>query len=222
MVLAGIGIKELPPASVILIEEDLGTVKSLFVQKIADSLQKDNKRVLYLSTTRSRIEVLEEMKLFGMSADEDKFMILGNFRDHVAMLETFGPDAQSDGRYHSVDNSLNINTVDVCIFDTFSFIFLGKHFEKIMEVMESLIRLSRNNKMIFLLALDSGILDAYSEKVIRSMADGIIQFKTGYGGNKVNRYINIPKMKNNLPPEKIIPYKITSEGIIIDVRERVG
>lgn len=222
MVLAGIGIKQLPSNSVILIEEDLGTVKSLFVQKTAEDLQKENKQILYLSTTRSKKEVLREIDLFNMKSDENKFTILGNFRDHVAMLETFGPDARTSGKYHTIDSSLDINKIDICIFDTFSFIFLGEDFETLVKTMESLTKISRKNEMIFLLTLDSGVLDSHSENTIRAMADGIVQFKTSYTGNKVNRYINIPKMKDNLPLEKIIPFKVSHEGIIIDVRERVG
>ncbi|MBP2029450.1 KaiC/GvpD/RAD55 family RecA-like ATPase [Methanohalophilus levihalophilus] len=222
MVLAGIGIKKLPSSSVILIEEDLGTVKSLFVQKNAEDMQREDKQILYLSTTRSKKEVYEEMSFFDITPDESKFTILGNFRDHVAMLETFGPDAQVNKKYHTIDSSLDINQIDICIFDTFSFIFLGESFETLVKTMESLTKISRKNDMIFLLTLDSGVLDPHSENIIRAMADGIIQFKTSHTGNKVGRYLNIPKMKNNLPLEKIIPFKVSQEGIIIDVRERVG
>jgi KaiC/GvpD/RAD55 family RecA-like ATPase len=115
-----------------------------------------------------------------------------------------------------------MSKIDICICDTFSFMFLGECFETLLKIIESLIKISRKNDIIFFLTSDSGVLDSHSENMIRSMADGIIQFRTGYGGNKVNRYINIPKMKNNLPHEKIIPYKVTPEGIVIDVRERVG
>lgn len=53
----------------------------------------------------------------------------------------------------------------------------------------------------FLLAADTGILDDRAERI--------------------NRFINIPKLKGVLPMGKMIPFYITGEGISIDTRGRV-
>jgi KaiC/GvpD/RAD55 family RecA-like ATPase len=54
------------------------------------------------------------------------------------------------------------------------------------------------------------------------MVDGVIQFRTEYIAGKINRYINIPKMKGSIPLNKMIAYNVTSQGITMDMRERVG
>ncbi|MEA1870561.1 MAG: hypothetical protein U9N09_10585 [Euryarchaeota archaeon] len=74
----------------------------------------------------------------------------------------------------------------------------------------------------FLMAADTGILPERAERIMRSMVDGIIQFRTTYAGDKINRFISIPKLKGVLPMRKMIPFYITAEGISIDTRERVG
>jgi len=54
------------------------------------------------------------------------------------------------------------------------------------------------------------------------MADGIIQFRTEYVGSKINRYVVIPKMPDNSPLNRVIPFNVTTRSINIDTKERVG
>ncbi len=54
------------------------------------------------------------------------------------------------------------------------------------------------------------------------MADGVIQITTVTEGDKVKRYLNIPKMQGAQLLEKMLPFTITDEGFLIDTRERHG
>ncbi len=71
------------------------------------------------------------------------------------------------------------------------------------------------------MASDTGILSEKAEKISRSTVDNIIQFRTEHSADKINRYINIPKMKE-LFPKKMMAYNITGQGIMVDSREKVG
>ncbi|MGM0771354.1 MAG: RAD55 family ATPase [Halobacteriota archaeon] len=224
MLLPSIGLKEIPKNAVLLVEEDLGSIKSTFVQEIAFSALKNDKKVLYISTKRSREDVLDQMSMLKMDGNCDGLVILGDFKDKVALMDLFhGNDPAAGHLYHIVDPSLNnIFDVDICIMDTFSSLFIEGDEHSMVESINSLINISRNNNTTFLLAADTGILDERVERIMRSMMDGVVQFKTQYTGGKITRYINIPKMKGMLPLNKMIAFNVTKEGIQIDTRERVG
>jgi KaiC/GvpD/RAD55 family RecA-like ATPase len=115
-----------------------------------------------------------------------------------------------------------MNEADVCIIDMFAALFVHENTEVISETIEALISISRKENITFLLSADMGILPERAEKIVRSMVDGVIQFRTEYIAGKINRYINIPKMKGSIPLNKMIAYNVTSQGITMDMRERVG
>jgi KaiC/GvpD/RAD55 family RecA-like ATPase len=54
------------------------------------------------------------------------------------------------------------------------------------------------------------------------MADGVVQFLAEREGEKIRRYIYVPKMRGVLPIDRVIPFTLTEQGILIDPRERYG
>jgi KaiC/GvpD/RAD55 family RecA-like ATPase len=223
MVLTDIGLKQIPGNEVLLIEEDLGSIKSVFVQRIGFDAIKEGRKVLYISTKRSKEDVLEQMSVSGLNGNSERFAILGDFKDRIALLDMCHKDLKSRHLYHLIDPSLqNISEMDICIVDTFSSLFIEEDVHTMVDALISLVNISRDSGTAFLLASDMGILSDRVERVMRSMVDGIIQFRTEYSGGKVNRFINIPKMKGTLPLRKMVPFNVTGEGITIDTRERIG
>lgn len=224
MVLTSLGLKEIPENVVLLVEEDLGSIKSTFVQKIGFDAIKNDKKVLYISTKRSGEDVLEQMSISGLDGNSERFAILGDFKDRIALLDMCHVDELKRRHlYHLIDPSLqNISEVDICIVDTFSSLFIEEDVHTMVDALNSMVSLSRDSNTVFLLASDMSILSDRVERVMRSMVDGIIQFRTEYSGGKVNRFINIPKMKGVLPLSKMVPFNVTGDGITIDTRERIG
>ena len=223
MVLTDIGLKQIPGNEVLLIEEDLGSIKSVFVQRIGFDAIKEGRKVLYISTKRSKEDVLEQMSVSGLNGNSERFAILGDFKDRIALLDMCHGELKRQHQYHLIDPSLqNISEVDICIVDTFSSLFIEEDVHTMVDALISLVNISRDSGTAFLLASDMGILSDRVERVMRSMVDGIIQFRTEYSGGKVNRFINIPKMKGALPLRKMVPFNVTGEGITIDTRERIG
>ena len=224
MVLTDIGLEEIPQNSVLLIEEDLGSIKSVFIQKVGFDTTKISKKVLYISTKRSKDDVLDQMSMFGLNGNSDGFTILGDFKDLTALLDMCHEDTlKHRNLYHLIDPSLqNISKMDLCIVDTFTSLFIDEEIHVLVDALNSLIDVSRYSNTTFLLAADTGILPERAERIMRSMVDGIIQFRTMHAGDRINRFINIPKLKGVLPIGKMIPFYITGNGISIDTRERVG
>nr|QNO41791.1 hypothetical protein EABBNKNM_00006 [Methanosarcinales archaeon ANME-2c ERB4]QNO42715.1 hypothetical protein APGODIHH_00004 [Methanosarcinales archaeon ANME-2c ERB4] len=224
MVLTNIGMKEIPQKSVLLIEEDLGSIKSIFIQRAGFDAMKIGKKVLYISTKRSREDVLDQMSMFGLNVNSEMFTILGDFKDRTALLDMCREDTlKHKNLYNLIDPSLrDISGTDICIVDAFTSLFIDEEVHILVDALNSLVDVSRYSGTTFLLAADMGILEERAERIMRSMVDGIIQFRTTYTGDKINRFINIPKLKGVLPLRKMIPFYITGEGISIDTRERVG
>ncbi|SFM25581.1 RAD55 family ATPase [Methanolobus profundi] len=224
MVLTSFGLKNVPSNVVLLIEEDIGDVKSVFFRKISSDALKLGKKVHYISTRSSEKDIIEELNIPATQDHKERLTVIGNFSDPISLLDMcyrrhklcirlYGEGA---GPLH------NIADADVCVIDMFSSLFIHEDVEVISETIEALIRISREANITFLLSADIGILPERAEKILRSMVDGVIQFRTEYAGGKINRYINIPKMKGSIPLNKMIAYNVTSQGITMDNRERVG
>ncbi len=222
--LANLGLGNIPGNVVLLVEEDLGDVKSVFVQMAAQELLQDMKKIVYLSTARSREEVRGQMSLSTPEDENNKLVVLGSFDDLRALLYICQKDEKMCTDANKMPDPVlrNILDADICIIDTFSYLFMEEDTGTIKDALSSFVAMSRENKTTFLLLSDMGILTDRSERIIRAMADGIIQFRTEYMGSKINRYINIPKMLGNPPLNRMVPFNVTGRGIAIDTRERVG
>lgn len=214
MLLKSIGLDELPSNSLLLIEEDLGGVKSTFLQQLVLDFLKSGKKAMYISTRRSAEDILEEIELIRSKAgiDINNLTIQGNLKSKESFLEVCNSfSAQEKGE-----------PVDICVVDTFSFLYMEESLQSLNKDLNLLLNTGRKLNIIFLLASDMGVLQERQERFLRSMTDGIIQFRTEYLAGKVNRTINIPKMRGFSPIERLIPYKIKDGIISPDTRERVG
>ena len=54
------------------------------------------------------------------------------------------------------------------------------------------------------------------------MVDGVIQVTTVVEGDKLKRFLNIPKMQGAKLSEETPPFTVSDEGFLIDTRERHG
>ena len=222
--LANLGLGDIPDNVVLLIEEDIGNVKSVFVQMVAQELLKDMRRVIYFSTVHSREDVRGKLSLSASEDENGIFKMLGSLDDVRALLYICKNDEKRSENAQAIPEPVlrTILDADIFIIDTFSYLFMEEDTGFIKDALNSFVAMSRQNKTTFLLLSDMGILTDRVERTIRTMADGIIQFRTEYIGSKINRYINIPKMAGNPPLNRMIPFNVTGKGISIDTRERVG
>ena len=197
--LSKIGLKELPEKSVLLIEEDLGSIKHIFVQRIGFEAAEAGKRVVYI-TPKLKEDVNGQMPMYGLKQLEN-FEIIENFRDPTSILEVCGGD--------------------VCIVDPFTSLFIDSDINELINTLNSFMASSRKDDRIFLLTSDRGVIPDRAERVMRSLVDGVIQFLVVHTGDRINRFINIPKLSGTLPLDSMIPFTVGEEGISIDTRERI-
>jgi len=197
--LSKIGLKELPEKSVLLIEEDLGCIKHIFVQKIGFEAVKTGKRVVYI-TPKLKEDVNRQMSIYGLKQPEN-FEIIENFRDRGSLLD--------------------VCSGDVCIIDPFTSLFIDSDVDELINTLNSFMASSRKDNRIFLLTSDMGVIPGRAERIMRSLVDGVIQLLVAYSGDRINRFINIPKLNGTQPLDRMIPFTVGEEGIAMDTRERI-
>lgn len=223
--LANLGLGNIPVNTVLLVEEDMGNIKSIFVQMATQELLGDMKKIVYLSTSSLNEEIKGNTLLITENNRINTFILVEYFYDLNSLLclcQKAETACNSDSDILSEPALREILDADICIIDTFSYLFMDEDICVIKNALSSFAAMSRDNNTTFLLLSDMGILSDRSEKIIRAIVDGIIQFKTEYMGSKINRYINIPKMPGSPPLNRMIPFNVTGKGITIDTRERVG
>ncbi|MDD2472614.1 MAG: hypothetical protein PHR49_01345 [Methanoculleus sp.] len=193
------GLITLPENAVVVLEEALGSTNVTYALQLAAGAAGQGKRVTYI-TPQYRDDVRTQMDLYRIKYF-DRFEIPECARTTAAITTSC--------------------TGDFCVIDQFASFCPDADLARLKTTLCALIDASRNGRTI-LLTMTTGILSDRHEQLIRSLADGVIQFLEVNEGGKIKRYLNVPKMKGELPPERMAPFSVTEEGILIDTRERHG
>ncbi|MEA1924745.1 MAG: hypothetical protein U9M95_02645 [Candidatus Altiarchaeota archaeon] len=202
----GLGLSDIPGKSIILVEEDIGSVERVFLARIVFDSLRAEKRVLYLSIHNSRDDILNEMSSYSFF--DSKLVDSGNMRIHEYFSNLARISEVSPG-------------FDVCIVDPFSFLIMHKDNSYVVDFLSALKKLSRKEDIIFFLSMDHGISDSRTENIVRSLVDGIIHFREEIVGRRIERYIYVPKLKGRIPLREMISIIVTEEGISIDTRQTI-
>ena len=198
------GIDIVPEKSVLCIKEDTGNTKSLFASLISAEQGKEGIAVNYL-TLRSRDEVHQQIIHLRMKIPENLRVITlspaNSAQDVISLI--YEPD------------------IPLIIIDGFSVFFSEYSFTDLYTLMFRMISASQNGTT-FILLIDRGVLPERNENLVLAMADGVIEFTIVPEGDKLKHYINIPKLRGMFPLEKMLPFTVNEEGLLIDTRERHG
>ncbi|MGB8310047.1 MAG: ATPase domain-containing protein, partial [Methanoregula sp.] len=198
------GLDNFPKKSVILIEEDLGLAKSIYAQYIASEAAADGKDVCYI-TARASDEIRDDMKLL-------RILPVKGF--HIEEMHGTSPGPLLD----ILTLPRNCNLV---IVDQFSLYFLNMSLSEFRDAISRLLTAAKTGYVLLLL-VDRGVLPERHEALLRAMVDGVIQVTTVVEGDKLKRFLNIPKMQGAKLSEKMLPFTVSDEGFLIDTRERHG
>jgi len=193
-----------PQKSVILIEEDTGITKSVYAQYIAADAASAGKEVWYITARRAE----------GITGEMTRMHILPAKGFHFEEMHGTAPGTL-------LDHLTLHGNGDLVIVDQFALYFIDT---PLSEFREGISRISAAAKAgrVFLLLVDRGVLPDRHEALVRAMADGVIQITTVTEGDKLKRYLHIPKMQGTRPLDKMLPFTVSEEGFLIDTRERHG
>lgn len=189
----------IPKDSLLVIEEEIGARKEIYALGIAKDRAVRGGHVRIV-TSRIREDFLSLMALYNMQA--------GNAIEIVSTS-------------HLTDAALFSGDYDVLVIDRFPLLVLDQSDRWLHDMLLRLATTARTGKTVILL-MDLGILTTSRENVIRTLADGVIQFRHAMEGDHVRWYLQIPKMRGMLPVDRLWYITITDEGIAVDTRERHG
>jgi len=195
---------ELPEKSLILIEEDTGSVKSIYSQYLASDCALGGKNVSII-TSDTPDEIHKQMDALHIPCPASLHIEETHATDHSAFL----------------DHLTSVATADLVIVEQFALHFLDIPLVDFSRDVSRLVSAAKGGRQ-YLLLVDRGVLPARHEAVLRAMVAGVIQITTVTEGDKTKRYLNIPKMQGVRLSEKMLPFTVTDEGFLIDTRERHG
>jgi KaiC/GvpD/RAD55 family RecA-like ATPase len=198
------GLEIVPEKSVLCIEEITGNTKSLFASLVASEQGTKGIAVNYL-TLRNREEVHKQIEQLRMKVP-DKLHVI-----------TLSPQNTAQ----DVISLIYEPEIPLIIIEAFSVFFSEYSFSDLYTLMFRMISASQNGTT-FLLLVDKGVLPERHENLVRAMADGVIEFTIIPEGDKLKHYIHIPKMRGMFPLDKMLPFTVNEEGLLIDTRERHG
>jgi KaiC/GvpD/RAD55 family RecA-like ATPase len=198
------GLEIVPDNSVLCIEEMVGNIKTIYALYVAAERAKGGVPVTYL-TLQSREDIIRTMTQLRIPRS-----------DLIRIIELLPDQARQEilARVREPDTPL-------IIIDPFAVFFAEESFYELNSILFSLAAASRKGTT-FLLLVDMGVLPERQENLVRVMADGVIRFVIVPEGDKLKNYINIPKMRWAFPRDKMLPFTVNEEGLLIDTRERHG
>ena len=198
------GLEMVPDSSVLCIEENAGNVKSIYAIYVASEWARSGTPVNYL-TLQTREDVLKKMTQLKVQHS-----------DLLSIIEIQPANAKEEVLLQISDPK-----APLIIIDPFAVFFAEETFTDLNHLLYRLISTSRKGTT-FLLLIDLGVLPSRQEHLVEAMSDGIIQFVIVPEGDKLKNYINIPKMRGTFPSDKMLPFTVSGEGLLIDTRERHG
>jgi KaiC/GvpD/RAD55 family RecA-like ATPase len=198
------GLEMVPDSSVLCIEENSGNIKSIYGIYIASERARSGIPVNYL-TLQTREDMLKKMTQLRVQ-----------YSDLLTIVEIHSANAKEEVLAH-----ISKPKAPFIIIDPFSVFFAEDSVSDLSNLLFQMISTSRKGT-VFLLLIDCGVLPERQENLVRAMSDGIIQFVIVPEGDKLMHYINIPKMRDEFPRNKMLPFTVSGEGLLIDTRERHG
>lgn len=198
------GLDMVPENSVLCVEEMSGNIKSIYAVYVASERARTGTHVKYL-TLQTREDVHHKMTQLRIPSS-----------DLLEIVEIQPAFAKQE-----VLTFINEPNAPLIVIDPFSVFFAEDSFADLSTLLFSIITTSRKGTT-YLLLVDTGVLPERQENLVRAMADGIIEFTIIQEGDKLKHYINIPKMRGAFPRDKMLPFTVNAEGLLIDTRERHG
>ena len=198
------GMDTFPEKSVILIEEDTGFSKSIYAQYIAADAASAGKEVRYITARPAE----------GITGEMTRMRILPPKGFHIEEMHGTAPGTL-------LDHLTLQGNGDLVIVDQFSLYFLDAPLSEFREGISRICAAAKAGR-VFLLLMDRGVLPDRHEALVRAMADGVVQITLVTEGDKLKRYLHIPKMQGSHLPDKMLPFTISEDGFLIDTRERHG
>lgn len=215
----------IPNGSVIVLHGRPGSGFDIFAQQILFTQANSNgAKALYFTVEHPIEDITSEMISRNWDIDKlteknkweffDAYTIRSNIRKGVA-----GPKVLLDSLK---EYSKKMNQEVWSVLDTFSYYILNYESKEIMEVVDDIIANARENGGLHFLLIVEGMLDTQTITNISHLTDGLFKFNLDESQSDPLGVIRIDKLRKVDYVTRMIPYKITADGLSIETSVRMG
>jgi len=207
----------LPKNSLILIEGEDGSGKSILCQRLAYSMLKHGNKVTYISTELNTLGFINQLESVKYSI---KNHMLNNDLLFLTMVPYMGNVKFEEDFLEKIMSSKKLFENEIIIFDTLSFLLVKKGADEgiYYNITNFFKKLNNLNKTV-IFTIDPTYLDEKFLNLLRSMVDIFFNLKITNIGSETIRNINIKRFKRPKGLYKTnIPFRIEpQEGLIIEI-----
>jgi len=206
-----------PNSSIIVLQGEDGSGKSIVSQRIAYGLLRNGSSVSYVSTELDLPSFALQMRSVGYRIDED---ILNDDLLFVPMFPFIGNSELSGDFLNRLLKTKEIFEKDVIIIDTLSFFILNDEIndQNIFKIIQFFKRLVNQDKTV-IIALDPTNINKRFLTILKSVSDGILNVELKeFLGNLIRVVEVLRYRRSTTVPTTRIPFRVEPGiGIAIEV-----
>ena len=110
---------------------------------------------------------------------------------------------------------------DVIIIDGLSVYLYDKTVREVIDVVKLIVSQVRQGRTFFV-PLERTILGERTSSYLKAHADSVIVVRTEITADRVLRSLQLQKMRNSYPSDKLVKFTLDESGIQVDTREFLG
>ncbi|NPE30617.1 signal transduction protein [Methanococcoides sp. SA1] len=225
-----------PPGTTILLLAEPGASSEVFAQQFIYGGLANQEEVYYFSAEHPIQEIVEDMKNFGWNIEKQIYEGKVDFIDaystrfsNILPKETFSNLSAKDFLKLNTD-TMNLLKSSVTkerkgtyrgVVDSISYFLRSYELNSVIEAIEIISSIGKVTKSVQLVMMTGGMHDPIVENTLKSVCDGVIEFRMRERGSEIERSILIRKMRGMIPPDKTIAYNITHKGVELETTTRV-
>ena len=203
----------LPDKSVILMMGEPGSGYDILAQQILYKHAIKEEKVAYFTTIRSSDILKEDFETFNwdVSALEKT--------DNWVFVDIRTPSALQILREEIPSR---IRKGCWTLVDSLSYLLRARDVDPVLKTVELLLENARKHGGIHFLLFVPGMQDHQIEVSMQHLVDGVIEFTAQEVTGGIDRRIRMKKMKKTVYTPRLIPFRITERGIVIETAIRIA
>lgn len=223
-----------PTDAVYMLSGEPGTFYATFAQQALYKTAKSGQKVVYYACESSSEDIQQDMATFGWNLDENIDNGTWVFSRIVPpQLEATVADTPADPREHKIDllpNSLSslhkdfLGRLEENRWSAISLSYLMRCYpsQEITDLVMFMVSAAHRLGGVHFILVPSGVHSDVEVNNIKSLVDGVLNFKFAQGFEQAEGEIEIQKLRRVIPKLKVIRHVVQDNGIEIETTARVG
>lgn len=194
-----------------IIEDETGAVAPILANQMGTFAEANGKRVGHLSIEQAGLAGLAEEAPLRRPSPENED-------------PSPGKGARGSQRLVGLEQRYAVRSasdIDFVIIDGFSVYLYDKTVREVIDVVKLIVAQVRQ-KRSFIVPLEKSILGERTSSYLKAHADSVIIVRTEVTADRVLRSLELQKMRNTYPSEKLVKFTLDDSGIQVDTREFLG